>query len=157
MASDPTQLDFKDRHHLVDGIADTRNTDGVGEGPPVVARRPFLSFSHGVDNTVAFYSQTSSFSRPLSLSFAHTHALTHTKSDDDVEYEVRYVHFGFPNCAILLCFLSCPFFNPKLGFFRRLCHSKIMLWLSPFTSSDLTYSLEGERDLGVFLIQQDVV
>ena len=102
----------------MDGIADTRNTDGVGEGPPVVARRPFLSFSHGVDNTVAFYSQTSSFSRPLSLSFAHTHALTHTKSDDDVEYEVRYVHFGFPTVrssfSILSIFLSETWLLPTV-------------------------------------------
>ena len=115
LAADPTQPDFNDRHHLVDGIADTRNTDGVGEGPPVVARRPFLSFSHGVDNTVAFYSQTSSFSRPLSLSFAHTHALTHTKSDDDVEYEVRYVHFGFPNCAIFFVFYPVHFLIRNLA------------------------------------------
>ena len=104
----------------MDGIADTRNTDGVGEGPPVVARRPFLSFSHGVDNTVAFYSQTSSFSRPLSLSFAHTHThtLTHTKSDDDVEYEVRYVHFGFPTVrssfSILSIFLSETWLLPTV-------------------------------------------
>ena len=88
-----------------------------------------------------------------SLSHTRTHArslLSHSlKSGVDVEYEAWYearsVHFWFLKCPIFFVFYPVNFFESEIGFFRWFCHSKIMRWLCPFTSSSYILTRGRER------------
>merc|ERR1712122_185332 len=57
--------------------AEPQNPLGLLVPPRRLRPRPRQPIRNLVNNTVAFYSQTSSFSRPLSLSLAHTRSHTH--------------------------------------------------------------------------------
>lgn len=149
MAADPTSPDSRDRYHgLMVSLTQEILMALERSSRCCEETLPLSLFSRGVDNTVALLFSNFLVLSPIE-SLSHTRKLSplsHTMSGVDVEYEIRSVHVWLRSSSFSILSI---FFESKIGFFRRFCHSKIMLWLCPFTSSSyiLTRGRERLRDI----------